>query len=326
MNYRFKHKYRLSISDPPAINSEPQTVTSDSDNVTVNMTGDFRTVQDNAIVIEDLSITGNVKSDKKDKNTKLQLTIRGLASDTSRKIKKNSVIILEAGFDGEDLPVIFVGQITDYFISKGSTIPEVRLTAVDGYTPSYSTKVSKYYPENTTAQSIIEDLMAVYAANGIPSGRNLTELNNLTGKSVSQPINQISYGTGKVLVGYLDKVFTKFLKSVGFTFYIKNSRLFVEPINYNEGLVENFTLNSYHILSADKKSPPSANTSSPKDQSTQTASFLVKVLLDGRLDIDKFLSFNGYEDLSGNFKIVEVNHDFDYEGNSWFTTLEIQEV
>lgn len=327
MSYRFKHKYSLVISEPPSINTTPQVITSDQDpQRIVNLEGDYRTEQVNAITITDLQITANISSSKASKNTNSTITVKGLNAESIAKIGENSIVILSAGFENEDLPVIFVGQVVSYKQDDAQTTSTVILTCKDGYTPTSAVKISKYYPENTTAKIIIEDLADVYGNNGIPLGRSLDSLNSLVGKNMDLPVDQIVYPSGKIFVGNLSRVLSKFLSSVGYTHYFSNARLYIEPENYNEGLSESFKVLPYHILSLRPSTTNTTTTTTAKDTSENKEGYTLKTLLDGRFEVGKFINLEDTDSTEGLFKITEVTHKIDYEGSSYFTEVEIQNV
>lgn len=327
MSYKYKHTYRLLIAKPPEINTTPTIISPDtSDNQVVTLDGDYRTEQLTAIEITDLSMTARIASTTTTGKSTSTITVKGLSEDNRSFVENNSIVLLEAGFEDELLPVIFAGQVVDFDTYQDKEVPEIVIKCSDGYTPSLSVKVSKYYPEGTSALQIIEDLANEYGNNGIPLGRPVSDLSSLLGQAMDLPIDQITYSSSTVLVGNLEKVLKKFLKSVGFKSYLSNSRLYIEPINYNDGQVESLELKPWHVLSVRPSSTNSATTQTPKSTEQNKTGYKLKTLLDGRFEIGKFVDLKIEDILEGVFKIVDVNHVLDFEGESWFSEMEIQNV
>lgn len=323
--YNFIRKYTLTISNPPVIDNERKNITpEDGSSQVVFKEGDYRTEDLDAVVITDLSFNARISGNKSSgSQSPLSLTLRGFDDQTLTYINKNSVIILKAGFENTQESTLFVGQVVTRGVNYESDIPEVTITASEGYTPSHSVKVSAVFPDNVSYKEILEFLITKYGDNGIPVGRSLDELVSLVGKGKDLPIDQIVFPDGYTLPPtYLDTALSKVCKDVGFTYYFSKSRLYVEPENYVDNEVTSFNLTPSQILSLADKTITANNA---KDTQESSNGYKLKVMLDGRVDVGEVVDID-YERVSGQFKITGVTHVLDYEGQDWYTEMEIQNV
>lgn len=325
MSIQFDRKYRLIISEPPQLNSETKIINPESDNKVVVSNQDFRTESLDSIIIEDLNIKAVISSSKnKSSSSSATLEIKGLSQQNLNFIRDNGVVILQAGFENQSsLPIILAGQIINNKSSTKGDTTFIKLTVSDAYVPNSSVKVSKEYPEQTTYETILEDLASVYASNGIPLGRPIGALEGKQGVGVDLPIDALKITFGTCLAGYLDNVMKQVCKECGFTFYISNARLYVEPENYTENATS-FNFTSSNILSLEK-STAKGNTNS-KDTQENSQGYNLEMYLDGRIEVGSFITFNIDGELIGTFKVISVKHTLDYEGVSWFTNAELQNV
>lgn len=318
------HSYRLTISKPPQLNTSAKTITPDEGSVrVVEGQNDFRVVNSvNAIVITELQITGSVSTSKEKNNSGANIDIIGLSEDSLAYIQEGSVVILEMGYeDDARLPVIFAGQVQSASVDTEENTTRAKLNLKEGYSPD-SVKVSRYYPEGTNYLTILEDLASFYGDNGIPLGRPIGSLASLQGVGVGAPVDSIVLADGFAVYGFLDTTLKRICEEVGFTYYISNARLYIEPKNY-EQFTRLYTIPTSNVLSARQSVTNKINIASVDNQETKNV-WKIRVFLDGRLESGLFVQLDIPERLSGRFKIINVKHSFDFEGEQWFTDLEVQ--
>lgn len=325
MEYQGFHKYKLVISKPPPVITTPVKVTSEQGKIDIiEGAVDNRSYEPlNAIVIDELQVTASITSSKQGSGSNTSIKVLGLSDSSLAYIQSNSVILLSAGWETDKaLPLLFAGQVVSAEVDTESNTSSVIIACKEGYTPA-SMKISKEYPNNTTYLDILTDLADMYADNGVPVGRPLDELESLQGVGVDTPIDQIVLENGYSVSGFLDTVLAKVCKEVGFTYFFTSSRLYIEPKNYTQ-TVETLIFPASSVLSA-KKVVNNTNSSS-KDAEDPKQGWKVKVFLDGRLEVGGFISLDVPESIAGSFKIINLTHDLDYEGDAWFTTVELQNV
>lgn len=321
---QFLHDYKLTITAPPQLDKTPKNISPETaDTKVVKRSEDFRTIDLlEAKVFTDLPLTctiGSIKGNGSGQSSVIK--IRGLSDDSLGFIRKNGVVILEAGYKSStQLPVILAGQIINKDVSDDKDIPEVKLTVSDGYIPNSSVKISREYYNDVTYLEILNDLASIYSDNGIPLGRAIEPLQ---GVGVDLPIDQLKHPYGTCLVGYLDTCLGQVCKECGYTFYLSNSRLYIEPENYNKTTL-NFSFTERNILSL--KESTSKNNNNAKDNQEQNTGYLMKTYLDGRIEVGMFIDITIDGESRGAFKVVSVVHELDYEGSNWFTKTGLQNV
>ena len=325
MSYQLFHKYKLTISKPPTINKTPVTVTSsEGKSDIIQGASDNRSVDPlKAIVITELQMTASITATKEGTGSQTSIKVLGLGDDSLSYIQADSVVLLEGGWEeNAKMPLLFVGQVVTASVDTESNTSSVVIACKEGYTPA-SMKISKEYPEGVNYKEILEDLADIYADNGIPVGRPLDKLESLQGVGVDSPADQIIAADGYSVSGFLDTVLAKVCKEVGFTYYFSSSKLYIEPKDYSQ-TVDALVLPASSVLSA-KKVVNNTNSTS-KDSQDPKQGWKVKAFLDGRLEVGGFIQLDVPDVIQGSFKIIKITHDLDYEGDSWFSTMELQDV
>lgn len=320
----FLRKYKLTISKPPKLDKSKKVITPEEGSVkVVTSQEDFRAVESlKAIEISELQVTARVSNTKEKTDSGCTIEVLGLSNQSLSYIKDGSVIILEAGYeDDPKLPVIFAGQVVSADISTTSNTTIAKISCREGYSPS-SVKISKYYPAGSSYLTILEDLASVYADNGIPLGRDIGSLASLQGVGVDNPIDSITLTDGFSIMGFLDTALDQVCNDVGFTHFITNSRLFIEPKNY-EQFTKKFSLPATNVISAKQSVTGKINIASADPQEDKNI-WKVDVFLDGRIDAGNFIEVNVPNIIAGTFKVISVKHSLDFEGSDWITSMEVQ--
>ena len=325
MDYQLFHKYKLTISKPPTIIKTPVTVTSsEGKSDIIQGASDNRSVDPlKAIEITELQMSASITASKEGSGSQTSIKVLGLGDESLAYIQADSIVLLEGGWEGDKkLPLLFAGQVVTANVDTESNTSSVVIACKEGYTPA-SMKISKEYPTGVNYKEILEDLASIYADNGVPVGRSLSELETLQGVGVDSPADQIIAADGYSVSGFLDTVLTKVCKEVGFTYYFSSSKLYIEPKNYSQ-TVDSLAFPASSVLSA-KKVINNTNTTS-KDEQDPKQGWKVKVFLDGRLEVGGFIELDVPNTISGSFKIIKITHELDYEGDVWFSTMELQDV
>jgi len=324
----FLRAYELTVSRPPNIITEAKTITPEvgSEKV-VDKEGDNRTVDlDDAVVITELGFKGRIASNKQQGNGQpFTFTLTGFSEETESYFRKNSVVLLKAGYQGQDLPILFAGQIYDLDIDKSQDIPVMKVSCSEGYTPSSAVKVTKSFPadSNVTYQDVLEYLASVYAENRIPLGREIVTLSNKEGVGGISAIDEIVLEDGYNISGeFLDEALSKACSEVGYTSYFNKGRLYIEPKNYTTDTVDEFKIGIRQAISINK-TIPTADTNS-KDNQESSEGYKFKTFLDGRMDVGDMIDLQIEDRINGTFKVVGISYTMDYEGQEWYNEIEVQ--
>jgi hypothetical protein len=321
----FIRKYELTVSKPTKVDKTKQKLTPEkTENVVISddkASSDLRAVdKSDAIILSDLHIDAKISNNNSSGSSTCTITIYNLSEFSLSYMSSNSVIILKAGYKGDSIPIVFTGQVSKVQTKtvNGSKVTE--LNCKEAYTPASSLKISKKFPVDTTYESILIELAAVYARNGIPIGRDIDSLRDKLGDNAALPINEMKVKSGYSVLGTLQKVLDSVCKECGFVNYISNGKLYIEPSN-NTIIIDQFTLDKGKIRSLQKRNTSQDTTS--KDTTKNVGSgYTVELLCDGRMEIGKYIKLTE-KDIKGTFKITNVNHNLSFEGRSWFTTVEV---
>ena len=84
-----------------------------------------------------------------------------LAESTRKGIKRGSVIILNAGYEG-DIGAIFVGKVSACSHKHDKTNWITSITATAAMDEWLSSKVTKTYAKGSTGQEIVSDLLNIF--------------------------------------------------------------------------------------------------------------------------------------------------------------------
>ncbi len=84
-----------------------------------------------------------------------------LSADTRNSIKKGSVIIVNAGYEG-DLGTIFTGKVSKAASKKNGTEWITTITAAEALDEWLSAEVNKTYAAGTKAEAIVKDLLNIF--------------------------------------------------------------------------------------------------------------------------------------------------------------------
>jgi len=150
-------KYRLTIGTPPKTTTQLGTRVAYYQKV-VGRTN----IPSQAVAIEDLEVSFRVE--KSDNSSKVlnsaEITIKNLSESTKALIEKDdSVVILEAGWQDDSFGLIFQGDITSYKHNKSGNNYDTIIECADGYVGIREAITHKVYPENTSVQAVLMDLI-----------------------------------------------------------------------------------------------------------------------------------------------------------------------
>lgn len=317
---RTNRKYRLTIGLPPTkVIFTP--VVSEAEVFGANLIpsdGDYRIVKRNAVEITDLDIQGNITSRSGAGNTsKTLLQIYNLSPETLEIVEKvNNYVILEAGYSGEELNIIFTGQVSDFKTQRDGQDVVTTLTCGDGYIPNNTIRLSKSFPANTKANTVMEYLIQRYKDSGVALGEYVAQIDDKDKVEYVQlaPPATTTFSMGYSLSGFLSEELKELCESIGYVNYITNSRLFIHPKSYTK-TTERFIYTTNQLYSIRKTGSTTSTTNSKQDVGVE-----ITMQLDGRLGVDKQVEIQDGE-FSGIYKILTCNHAIDYRDGAFDTQV-----
>lgn len=324
---RFRRKYILRI----ALN--PNIISTESEDKVDNGTsaggtkkpsaGDLLTLPAEAIEITDLHIeaTINYKKTTKAASSPARIDIYNLSRATLAKIKPESTIILQAGYETDkELPIVFAGQIVTVATSRRNVDKITTILAGGAYTVQKNLRMSGTIPKGSTYKQAIQLLLNKAAEYGLPTGAFRTDPQEVSKESKNkQDKLKIVLEDGYAVSGWLMNSLNDLCSSIGYRTYISVGKIYVEPKEFSKTL-ELFTITSEVVigdiqLKTDSSSKLSGST-------THKSGITVKILVDGRLTLDKKIRIPEGE-YSGVYDIAKLDHKLSYEEADWFSTMDL---
>jgi hypothetical protein len=251
---------------------------------------------------------------------KATIEIFNLSPNTRQEIEStNGIVVLEAGYEDSE-KIIFSGQILRSSTEKRGPDIVTTLLCKDGYTPLNGIRYSKSFARGSTYGEIFNDVVAEFANNGISSANNGIILNEVSAPIEFSP-EELTLEKSWVFSGYLRQALDKLCTEFNYRWQIVHSRLYIYPVDYPE-MVGQVILDKNNIITIQEFQDSTTTTSTD----SQAGGLEVKLFLEGDIDITKILVVEPDDDpqsrfsrLAGNYRIIEVKHVCDFEGQDWYT-------
>lgn len=321
-----KRKYKLTIGTPRVETIISKVVTEQEvfGNLLIPTEQDYRTIKGGAVAITDLDITATISAKSSNGgNSGTVLNIYNLSPETLQTVEQNNnYIILEAGFSSDkELRIIFTGTVSNVYTSRQGRDLVTSLTCADGYIPNNSVRLSKTFPEYTTANKVFEYLIQQYKAVGVPLGQYVSQVDpkeKVAYVQLSSP-NVTSFYTGYSLNGWLGDELKDLCKQIGYVGYITNGRLFIHPKSYTK-TTERFLYAENQLFSVRKSTQNTSSATSKPD-----TGITVRMQLDGRLGVDKQIQITT-GNFKGIYKIQSCSFELGYRDGGWDTILVCKQI
>lgn len=285
---------------------------------------DLTTVPSEVITLKDpLHMTANIadpKSGNKSNTNKTTVEIYNLSEATYSRIRTGDSIFIRGGYlqDGNNLPHVFIGQIT-----KIRNTPEYQNTITyieaTSYMLALNTSISKSYPPNSTLKDIVEHLASAIGKTGIPLG----EINS---QPIATELLNKAYPSGYVAQGSPMKALESVCSSNGMRAYISLGRLHIEPKEHRGQLTKVVTVGDGQFKgkveeTKDKKGEEMTSDDDAKDN----FDLKLNLYLDGNITKDALvhITAKGYE---GHYSIKELEHKMDWKNGDWDTIVTLLKI
>ncbi len=240
-------------------------------------------------------------------------TVNNLNESSRQGIKKNQVVILNAGYQG-DVGVLFVGQVASCSHRHNGVEWQTKITATAALEPWLNVQVNKTYGQNVTAENIVRDLLAIF---GLEVG-------------VFQLTNHVSYPRGRICSGRLKDILTEIVvRECKSRFLIRSNQVIIN--NPADGVTKGYLLTPDSGLleytddldGTDISSPLTAGAAS-EERAGEEKTWKRKCLLNYRLGPGDQIQIQS-RDLNGRFQIVSGRHKGSPTG-TWMTEIEFKAV
>ena len=283
------------------------------------------TVPANVITIKDpVQIVAHIidpKDEKKTNHTKTIVQFYNLSEEHWKFIRTGDSIFIRGGFeqDGDDLPHVFIGQITRvrHYPDYQNTITYIEANSTE--IVRQGAKISKSYPKGSTLKDIVEDLAKAVGHSGIPTG----EINN---QPIAAQLLAKAYPSGYLVQESPLTALEKVCDHNGMKAYVSQGRLYIEPKKPRGELTNVVVIGAGQFKGKiENEKDKRGEELSSDDDFKDNYDLKVNLLLNGNITVNYMVRITapGYEGL---YTIKEVVHAMDYEGDKWDTTLTLLEV
>ncbi len=257
--------------------------------------------------------------------------VYNLSDDMVDFIKADQVIILEAGYVGRKLPIIFSGQVAKVVTTKEGQDRITEITCGAAYKAKRDIRWSNYWPKGTTYFTILNDILEKLKESGLTVGVNLEPGNpvqqseNSTRDANNQGnllrLGEIFVPTGLTIDGNLLQSLEEICRNIYYRVYFVRESLYVEAIMFprlrEKVIVEEDTIK--------KTLAPSKASNKQQSSSTTDSGLKVNIFLDGNITSDKRIDIN-FGTNKGSYEIKTITHMLDFEGSDWDTELEVKRL
>ncbi len=330
--FSYNRKYELIVSKPiEDISVDPadpyRNTPLDNESLVFKSTDNYQKINKlQNVTINALHFTADIDTSSKTSGSKgnsATIKIYNL-SEESRGIVENvnNYVVLNAGYesDGDNLPIIFSGQVQKAFSKRQGSDFVTTLICKDGYTPSNAIRLSYRASRGKTYADVIRDFAEEWRKNGVAYTEDSLVLDEPTviAPVVESTAENTVLERGYIFSGFLRKAMDEITEMFNLVWYIENNTLFVHPKFYKK-MIGEVVVNSSNIISIDNAQDNSKTTSS----NSEKKGIRLELFLDGRIKSYKRIKV---EDTSkaGTYRISSVSHRLQYEGQEWYTIVEAE--
>lgn len=276
--------------------------------------------------ITDLHIDATIyasKNSSASKNTASTIKIYNLSEKTVEFIKEDQIIILEAGYSGRDLPIIFSGQVARVSTMKKGKDRITEITCGEAYRAKRDIRWSNYWPKDTPALTVLNDMFDVLRDSGVSVGTVLQPSQPVAsgGSDFKFRIDEYSFSTGFTIDGNLIMSLEDYCKYINYRAYFVRETLYVEPINFPE-LREFVSIEQDNIKG---NVEPVKSSTNKQGNSLTEVGVKVNLFLDGKMALNKRVDIN-FGPNEGSYEIKSMVHKLQLEGADWDTQLELKRL
>jgi hypothetical protein len=336
MSDLFIRKYEIAIARHDAIISKVEKGEVFSSGLAENYLVEKR----ESIVFTEHQMKADVEYTRKSQglNSPAIIKIYNVAQASLDKIKEDDTLFLKAGYEGQSLPLLFVGTIKKIFSTRNrSGTLETTIICGDSINPANSLRIAGIAPPNTTYGALIQDLLTFLANNGLPTGNfNREPIENINAigqefrvyqqgvQSSTTPTTR-TFINGRTYEGTALGELNKICEEINYHFFISLGKIYVQP-NFN--LLGSTQKRDFLTIKSDMlKNPitPNKDSSGQSESEGDKRGVTMHTFLDGRIKtgiINIELDVEG--SYKGDYSIAKVKHILDYEGSDWDTISTIK--
>lgn len=261
------------------------------------------------IAFRDFRIVFEVTKTDTTESNKAKISVYNLSEATRNKIKKDDVVLLNAGYEeayGEEL--LFAGNISRVSHAKDGAEVVTKIEAADGVKFLREIKVSFSYKAGTRAKNILYDLIAIYRKNGIAT------------KIIEPDIDNAEYVSGFAFVGLAKDCMDRLCFRLSLSWVINsNSLIITKEDEADKTRAVSLDSNS-GLIGIPERNEDIGDKSNEKKAKN---GWKIRSLLQPKIDPKGLIQVSSAE-IGQNkvFRVVTVKHSGDTEGEDWFSEVE----
>lgn len=264
------------------------------------------------LIIKDLRISFDITKTNTSESNKGKIEITNLSQESRNKIKElDEVVTVSAGYNEEDgAEVLFIGDIT--LLNHSYHKPEVttKIEAGDGEKVIRKSTLSLSYKEGFSVRQILDDISKKLT---VPQKINLTTL----------PFTDKKFSNGYSFVGQAKNALDVLCEAVGLEWSFQNGELKIQLIGKGDQSRAIVVSEATGMIDSPERLE---KIGASMDKESKTPGWLIRTLLQPKAEPGGLISVTSREIPSGTvFKIHEVQHVGDTDGETWETKMKVFE-
>jgi len=316
----FGRKYKLSWGSPKRIKIAPTSITVAGEtfqrgSLFPGMISDKDIlIPSNALSVDDLHIKTLLpikKTKKASSSDAFIIEVYNMDEDLTKTMFPDDIVVLEAGYETDEvLPAVFIGSFRRTVTTQKGQDRITKLICVND-TGAVRGFFSKWdWAPGTTYDTMIKEVMADLAEQGLPSGRPLI------GSGSGLPIaKDIKTETGITAKGNGVKTLDSLCQEIDYRAYVTLNTLWVEP-NSIPLIRQVITIEQDNIIGRIEKSVD--NIEKLSGQKGEGIKFTL--FLDGRITPSTKIEI-AFGDFKGTYFVKAITHNMEFEGKRWETEV-----
>lgn len=265
----------------------------------------------NYLEISGLNVQFKVQksSDNKKKGNHASVSVYNLSEDHRKIVEESGVTVyLEVGYADTGLHELFSGQVTDVETNRNGEDLVTTLTLDSLYSGLNHKMVSKLIAPNTTLEGLFKSLAK--------------EIPDIVQTKFSGPTLQKKIPEGYPISGSPRQTLTEVCDAYGLEWQVDSGILYVTDVTYSFMTNKQaFILNEMSGLLERPEVDEIEKKRAKKDEKKKGRKGLkIKCLLNPLIKCGGMIKLE-FGDYSGYYKVINISHEGEIYGNSWFTTL-----
>ena len=335
MSRVFGHKYELYIGDSSKLidkHTTPSAYTTDNaliypiaSKTVATPTGgeDYRTVGSSFIKIANpVQMVAKITySEAKTSGTTPQtatISLYNLSPKTLEQIKTDSIVVLNVGYEFVDgkmdtpLSLAFSGTVDHISTQQSGAEAITTLLCTEGGSAIKSIRFTNSYPEGRTYAFILEQMIKVFADNGIPlGGFSKTDRTSVVVQEQS------------VFSGKLSKSLTDLCASINYVWYVSRGRLYIQPKDLPRR-VDFLEVNPDNII---ERIQPIKNKigMATTDPTSSIKGIKFSTFFNGEVGLESYVRI-AEGDFAGQYGVKKLDLHLNWADGPWTMTITTEEV